>query len=96
MAKKIQPGAPLTRREQQVLALLAKGLSNKLVAVQLAISEHTVKFHVNGVCKKLRAGSRVEAAVIHAAREAFDKGFAAALQQSSTRVVANTTIASVV
>jgi DNA-binding CsgD family transcriptional regulator len=58
------PEAPveaLTAREQQVLQLLASGLSNKLIAVQLGISEHTAKFHVNSILGKLGAQSRAEA-----------------------------------
>lgn len=58
-----QPGETLTPREREVLALLAEGLPNKLIARQLAISEHTVKFHVNGLLTKLGAASRTEAVV---------------------------------
>lgn len=54
---------PLTPREQEVLHGLAQGLSNKLIARQLAISEHTVKFHVNAIMGKLGAQSRTEAVV---------------------------------
>lgn len=53
----------LTSREQQVLHLLAEGLPNKNIARQLAISEHTVKFHVNAIMTKLGAQSRTEAVV---------------------------------
>jgi DNA-binding NarL/FixJ family response regulator len=53
----------LTERERQVVALLAEGLSNKLVADRLGISDHTAKFHVNGVMAKLGAGTRTEAVV---------------------------------
>ena len=52
---------PLSRRELEVLAMLAEGLSNKLIAYRLVISEHTVKFHVTSIMTKLRAGSRTEA-----------------------------------
>jgi len=58
---------PLTAREQEVLELVAEGLSNKLIARRLQISEHTVKFHVSSVYAKLGAASRTEA-VSHAAR----------------------------
>lgn len=54
---------PLTAREQAVLALLADGLTNRAIALELKISEHTVKFHVNAVLSKLGAQSRTEAAV---------------------------------
>jgi DNA-binding NarL/FixJ family response regulator len=57
----------LTPREQEVLQLLAQGLSNKLIATRLEISDHTVKFHVNAILGKLGAQSRTEA-VAQAAR----------------------------
>ena len=53
----------LTPREMEVLKLLAEGLSNKAIAFDLGISEHTVKFHVNSILGKLGAQSRTEAAV---------------------------------
>ena len=51
----------LTPREREVLRLLAEGLPNKVIASQLDISEHTVKFHVNVIMRKLGAQSRTEA-----------------------------------
>jgi len=54
----------LTPRELQVLHMLADGLGNKQIAAQLAISDHTVKFHVAQILAKLRAGSRAEAVAI--------------------------------
>ena len=53
----------LTERERQVVQLLAEGLSNKLIADRLGISDHTAKFHVNGVLAKLSASTRTEAVV---------------------------------
>jgi DNA-binding NarL/FixJ family response regulator len=52
---------PLTRREAEVLQMLAGGLSNKEIAARLGISEHTSKFHVASILGKLGAGSRTEA-----------------------------------
>jgi DNA-binding NarL/FixJ family response regulator len=52
---------PLTPRELEVLAMLAEGLSNKVLAYRLGISEHTVKFHVTSILGKLQAGSRTDA-----------------------------------
>ena len=52
---------PLTPRESEVLQMLASGLANKEIAAKLAISEHTVKFHVASILGKLGAGSRTEA-----------------------------------
>ncbi len=53
----------LTGRELEVLQLLAEGLSNKAIALQLGISDHTVKFHVNAIMGKLDAQNRTEAVV---------------------------------
>lgn len=57
------PIEPLTDREIEVLQNLAEGLSNKAIAVRLDISEHTVKFHVNTIFRKLSVQSRTEAVV---------------------------------
>ncbi len=54
---------PLTPRETEVLHLLAEGLTNKAIARQLHVSEHTVKFHVNAIMGKLNAQSRTDAVV---------------------------------
>jgi DNA-binding CsgD family transcriptional regulator len=51
----------LTRRESEVLAMLADGLANKEIAARLHISSHTVKTHVTSVFAKLGADSRAEA-----------------------------------
>ncbi len=51
----------LTEREREVLALVAVGLTNRAIALQLGISEHTSKFHVGAVLGKLGAQSRAEA-----------------------------------
>ena len=53
----------LTSRELEILKLIAKGLSNKLIARELDISDGTVKVHVKHLLKKLNLRSRVEAAV---------------------------------
>jgi DNA-binding NarL/FixJ family response regulator len=52
---------PLTDRELELLDLLAEGLSNKLIAHRLGISEHTVKTHVASIFAKLGVSSRTEA-----------------------------------
>jgi DNA-binding NarL/FixJ family response regulator len=54
----------LTVRELEVLRLMARGRTNKQVAAQLKISEHTVKFHVSSVLAKLGALTRTEAVTI--------------------------------
>ena len=51
----------LTRRELEVLEVLAEGLSNRAIAARLAISEHTVKFHVAAIFAKLGAENRTDA-----------------------------------
>ena len=52
---------PLTEREAEVLEWLAKGLANKQIAVELGISEHTVKFHISSIYTKLNATNRTQA-----------------------------------
>jgi len=51
----------LTRRELEVLQMLAAGLSNKEIASRLNISDHTAKFHVASILGKLGASTRTEA-----------------------------------
>jgi LuxR family transcriptional regulator, regulator of acetate metabolism len=51
----------LTRRELDVLRLLAEGATNRAVADALVISSGTVKFHVNSILRKLHAANRAEA-----------------------------------
>jgi two-component system, NarL family, response regulator YdfI len=57
---------PLTRREMEILGMLAEGLANKNIAARLGISEHTVKTHVASILTKLDAFSRAEAVAIGA------------------------------
>jgi DNA-binding CsgD family transcriptional regulator len=57
----------LSPRELEVLALLAEGASNKVIARRLGISTHTAKFHVAAVIDKLDAVGRTDA-VAHALR----------------------------
>jgi DNA-binding CsgD family transcriptional regulator len=59
--------AGLTPREIEVLALLAEGASNKLIANRLGISVHTAKFHVGSLLDKLDAIGRTDA-IAHAIR----------------------------
>ena len=56
-----EPDEQLTPREREVLELVSQGLSNKLIARRLQISEHTVKFHVSSIATKLGASSRTDA-----------------------------------
>ena len=57
------PFSSLTKREKEVLRLIAKGQSNKMIARKLGITEGTVKVHVKNLLYKLGPRSRVEAAV---------------------------------
>lgn len=59
-----RPKEDITPRELEVLQKLTEGLTNKAIAQQLQISEHTVKFHVNAIMGKLGAQSRTEAVVL--------------------------------
>ena len=53
----------LSEREQQILVLVAQGLSNKQIALHLAISENTVKVHVRNIFSKINVASRTEASL---------------------------------
>jgi DNA-binding NarL/FixJ family response regulator len=52
---------PLSRRESEVLALVATGMTNRAIAAELFISEKTVARHVSNIFAKLRLSSRAEA-----------------------------------
>lgn len=56
-------GSTLTAREEEILWLVAAGLSNKLIAAQVGISEHTAKFHVHNAVAKMGTRCRTRAAV---------------------------------
>jgi DNA-binding NarL/FixJ family response regulator len=60
----VEAGAPLTTREHEIVELMAEGASNRVIASRLAISRHTVKFHVASVLAKLGARSRAEAVAV--------------------------------
>ena len=53
----------LTAREMEILCHLAEGLSNKVIARELGITDGTVKLHVRSILRKMQVQSRVEAAV---------------------------------
>jgi len=75
-SQRSQPATPdihsLTQREREILRELAGGLSNKMIARRLDITEGTVKVHVKHLLKKLNLRSRVEAAV-WAVQEGVDR-----------------------
>jgi len=53
--------AGLTRRETEVLGLVAQGLTNAKMAKSLRVTEQTVKFHLSKIYRKLNVGNRTEA-----------------------------------
>lgn len=65
-------GPRLTRREVELLGLVADGLSNKAIAQALSVSENTVKYHIRNILQKLGAQNRAEA-VAHAIRAGLFK-----------------------
>jgi len=56
--------SPLTPRETQILDYIAQGYLNKQIAMELNISEQTIKNHVTSILRKLNANARTEAVVI--------------------------------
>ena len=61
-------GSGLSEREREVLRLVAEGLPTKQIALNLSISERTVKFHVNSIFHKLGAENRAQAVALAAQR----------------------------
>ncbi|WP_353061953.1 response regulator transcription factor [Tunturibacter psychrotolerans] len=64
--------AELTVRELEVLRLASRGLSNKLIAADMYISEHTVKGYLKNIMAKLQANDRTHAVTISIQRGLFD------------------------
>jgi DNA-binding NarL/FixJ family response regulator len=62
LAREARPSHGLTRRELDVLRLVASGRSNRQIAAELVISEHTVARHVQNIFAKLDVSSRTAAA----------------------------------
>lgn len=60
---RVPAGHALTTREQEVLALLAQGMSNGAIAARLHLSERTVEVHVSRILSKLALENRSQAAV---------------------------------
>lgn len=59
--RRLEPAVQFSKREMQVLKLLASGQTNREIGASLFISESTVKFHVHAILSKLNAGNRTEA-----------------------------------
>ena len=60
LASSYAPPANLTRREEEVAALVARGFTNRQIASELSISEHTVATHLRRILKKLGLQSRAQ------------------------------------
>lgn len=58
--KKLPSDPPLTTREQDVVRLASRGLSNKSIAHQLGLREGTVKVHLHNIYQKLGISNRME------------------------------------
>ena len=65
---------PLSRREEEVLRLVAEGLTNKEIARQLTVSENTVKTHVTSLFNRLGVDSRARAVAVAASEGLLDQG----------------------
>lgn len=61
--KDSSPAINLTPREEEVLERLVRGLSNKDIARELDLQEVTIKLHIRGICRKLGASNRTQAAL---------------------------------
>ncbi len=53
----------LTKREQQVMELVVKGLTNEEISKELEITTHTIKAHLISIYEKLQVKNRVQAAI---------------------------------
>lgn len=60
----VNAGKSLTNRQNQVLGLVAQGLSNKQIAYQMGVSEATVKLHINALLRSVGATNRTQAVIM--------------------------------
>lgn len=65
--------ANLTDRQRQVLALLARGMSNMRIATEMGLSENTVRIHISAILRTLRLDNRTQAALLAAEYQRGDK-----------------------
>lgn len=59
----VSSGKTLTNRQQQVLGLVAQGMSNKQIAYEMGVSEATVKLHINALLRSVGATNRTQALI---------------------------------
>ena len=62
--RQAEDDAKLSKREAEVLQLLARGMNNREIGLKLDVTEKTVKFHLSNVFAKLHVRNRVEASII--------------------------------
>jgi DNA-binding CsgD family transcriptional regulator len=67
-ARRAQQPSPLTAREQEVLQLVAAGLTSSAISQQLFIAPTTVKYHLTSIFNKLGVTTRAQAAAVAAQR----------------------------
>jgi two-component system, NarL family, nitrate/nitrite response regulator NarL len=67
------PGARLTAREQQIVELLGRGMSNQAIAGELELTESTIKHYMTRILQKLGFRNRTEAAIFARTRNIADK-----------------------
>lgn len=67
-------GPRLSRREREVALLLTRGLTNRQIAEELVLSEHTIDTHVHNILRKLRLRSRAQIAVWAAEQRSLPEG----------------------
>jgi DNA-binding NarL/FixJ family response regulator len=72
-ASKLIKSVRLTRREREVVTLIADGLTNKEIADKLNLSTYTVKSHVHNILEKMALNTRVQIAIYASSNESFNK-----------------------
>jgi DNA-binding NarL/FixJ family response regulator len=66
----VQENATPTRREQELITLIGRGLQNKVIAYELNISENTVRAHISNIMRKYNLHNRTQIAVLFTTRRA--------------------------
>jgi DNA-binding NarL/FixJ family response regulator len=65
LAKDLEASPSLSTRELEVLEMVAQGLTNTRIGVNLQLSVHGVKFHLSSIYRKLHVANRTEAATVY-------------------------------